>query len=156
VVAIDYGAKDNIFRNLVNAGASGDWCPRKPRWTRFWRSSPMACSSERPGDPAATGVYVPVIRGVLDAGSGLRHLPWPPDAGAGAGARPSRCIRATAAPTIRSSALAEGVVEITSMNHGFAVDAATLPEGVVPPLAVRWQQRGIEITGKKAFSVIPP
>ena len=43
--------------------------------------------SNGPGDPAATGEYaVPAIQGVLDeARAGLRHLPRPPVAGAGAG-----------------------------------------------------------------------
>src|SRR3546814_5787931 len=48
-----------------------------------------------------------------------------------------------------------GVVEITSMNHGFAVDASTLPAGVVETHKSLFDGSscGIAITGKKAFSV---
>jgi carbamoyl-phosphate synthase small subunit len=50
---------------------------------------------------------------------------------------------------------ADGVVEITSMNHGFAVDASTLPAGVVETHKSLFDGSncGIEITGKNAFSV---
>jgi carbamoyl-phosphate synthase small subunit len=49
----------------------------------------------------------------------------------------------------------DGVVEITSMNHGFAVDAATLPAGVVETHKSLFDGSncGIAITGKAAFSV---
>ena len=89
--------------------------------------------SNGPGDPAATGEYaVPVIQ--ADAGdqeAAVRHLPRPPDAGAG-GRRQDvrRCSRATAAPTTRSSAWPTARVEITSMNHGFAVEREGLPDNV--------------------------
>ena len=44
VVAIDYGAKDNIFRNLVKAGARVTVVPAKSRLMRYWRLSPPAYS----------------------------------------------------------------------------------------------------------------
>ena len=60
--------------------------------------------SNGPGDPAATGDYaVPAIQGVLDDGrAGVRHLPRPPAAGAGAGREDLQARRAAiAAPTSR-------------------------------------------------------
>ncbi len=63
--------------------------------------------------------------------AGVRHLPRPPGAGHGAwAARPTSSSSATAAPTIRSSTSRPGKVEITSQNHGFAVDPASLPKDV--------------------------
>jgi carbamoyl-phosphate synthase small subunit len=51
--------------------------------------------------------------------------------------------------------LADGVVEITSMNHGFAVDGATLPEGVEETHVSLFDGSncGIAVKGKRAFSV---
>jgi carbamoyl-phosphate synthase small subunit len=107
VVAIDYGAKDNIFRNLVKAGASVTVVPAETSLEDILALKPAGVFlSNGPGDPAATGEYaVPVIKALLDRdvplfGICLGHqmLGWPP------APRPSRCIRATAAPTIRSSA----------------------------------------------------
>ena len=51
--------------------------------------------------------------------------------------------------------LSDGAVEITSMNHGFAVDAATLPKGVVETHRSLFDGSncGIEVVGKRAFSV---
>jgi carbamoyl-phosphate synthase small subunit len=47
------------------------------------------------------------------------------------------------------------VVEITSMNHGFAVDAASLPEGAVVTHVSLFDGSncGFEMTEKRAFSV---
>ncbi|MGL1213360.1 glutamine amidotransferase-related protein, partial [Vibrio parahaemolyticus] len=82
--------------------------------------------SNGPGDPAATGVYaVPVIQGLLELdvpifGICLGHQML----GLAAGARTTKMHqghRGANHPVKRTS---DGVVEITSMNHGFAVDAA--------------------------------
>ena len=46
-------------------------------------------------------------------------------------------------------------VEITSMNHGFAVDAATLPEGVEETHKSLFDGTncGLRLSGKPVFSV---
>ena len=51
--------------------------------------------------------------------------------------------------------LETGKVEITSMNHGFAVDSQTLPEGVIETHVSLFDGSncGIAITGKRAFGV---
>ena len=68
VVAIDYGAKDNIFRNLVRAGAKVTVVPAKTSLEDVLALEPAGVFlSNGPGDPAATGEYaVPVIKGLLD------------------------------------------------------------------------------------------
>ena len=63
--------------------------------------------------------------------AGLRHLPRPPGARAGARrAGPSSSSSATAARNHPVKHLATGAVEITSQNHGFAVDPESIPADV--------------------------
>ncbi|MFX5743132.1 gamma-glutamyl-gamma-aminobutyrate hydrolase family protein, partial [Acinetobacter baumannii] len=73
VVAIDYGAKRNIFRNLVKAGARVTVVPAIASFEQVMALNPDGVFlSNGPGDPAATADYaVPVIRDVLDAGKPL-------------------------------------------------------------------------------------
>jgi len=162
VVAIDYGAKDNIFRNLVKAGARVTVVPATASLDEVLRHQPAGVFlSNGPGDPAATGDYaVPVIRGLLDRdvpifGICLGHQML----GIAAGAKTVKMHqghRGANHPVQRVGGdFADGVVEITSMNHGFAVDAATLPAGVVETHKSLFDGSncGIAITGKNAFSV---
>ena len=68
VVAIDYGAKRNIFRNLVEAGALVTILPATATYDDIMAHAPDGFFlSNGPGDPAATGEYaVPVIRQLLE------------------------------------------------------------------------------------------
>ena len=88
VVAIDYGAKRNILRCLASAGCDVTVLPATATAEDVLAHDPEGLFlSNGPGDPAATGEYaVPMIREVLEQTRhpGLRHLPRPPDAGAGA------------------------------------------------------------------------
>ena len=119
--------------------------------------------SNGPGDPAATGVYaVPVIRALLDAdvplfGICLGHQMLALAAGAKT-AKMFQGHRGANHPVQRVGGNwgeTEGLVEITSMNHGFAVDGETLPEGVIETHKSLFDGTncGIAITGKKAFGV---
>jgi carbamoyl-phosphate synthase small subunit len=162
VVAIDYGAKDNIFRNLVKAGARVTVVPATASLDEVLEHQPAGVFlSNGPGDPAATGDYaVPVIRGLLERdvpifGICLGHQML----GIAAGAKTVKMHqghRGANHPVQRVGGdFGDGVVEITSMNHGFAVDAATLPKGVVETHKSLFDGSncGIAITGKNAFSV---
>lgn len=107
VVAIDYGAKDNIFRNLVKAGARVTVVPAKTSFDEVMALAPDGVFlSNGPGDPAATGEYaVPVIRALLDAdvplfGICLGHQML----ALAAGAKTIKMHQATAAPTTPSNA----------------------------------------------------
>ncbi len=164
VVAIDYGSKDNIFRNLVKAGARVTVVPAKTSFDEVMALKPDGVFlSNGPGDPAATGEYaVPVIKALLDAdvplfGICLGHQMLALAAGAktikmhqghrGANHPVQRVGEGWGATT--------GLVEITSMNHGFAVDAASLPENVEQTHVSLFDGTncGIAIKGKKAFAV---
>ncbi|APW73286.1 glutamine-hydrolyzing carbamoyl-phosphate synthase small subunit, partial [Sphingopyxis granuli] len=158
VVAIDYGAKDNIFRNLVKAGARVTVVPATATLDEVLSHKPDGVFlSNGPGDPAATGEYaVPVIRGLLDRdiplfGICLGHQML----GIAVGARTVKMHQGHRGANHPVQRAEDGVVEITSMNHGFAVDAATLPAGVVETHKSLFDGSncGIAITGKQAFSV---
>lgn len=134
VVAIDYGAKHNIFRNLVKAGARVTVVPALTSAEDILALEPAGIFlSNGPGDPAATGDHaVPVIRKLMDAGLPifgicLGHQLLALAVG-GKTVKMHQGHRGANHPVMRHE---DGVVEITSMNHGFAVDEASLPEGAV-------------------------
>ncbi|HEY0597474.1 glutamine-hydrolyzing carbamoyl-phosphate synthase small subunit [Sphingopyxis sp.] len=158
VVAIDYGAKDNIFRNLVKAGARVTVVPATASLDEVLSHQPAGVFlSNGPGDPAATGDYaVPVIQGLLTRdipifGICLGHQML----GLAAGAKTVKMHQGHRGANHPVQRAEDGVVEITSMNHGFAVDASTLPAGVVETHKSLFDGSncGIAITGKNAFSV---
>lgn len=158
VVAVDYGAKDNIFRNLVQAGADVTIVPAETSLEAVLSLKPAGVFlSNGPGDPAATGAYaVPMIQGLLERdipvfGICLGHQMLALAAGAKT-IKMHQGHRGANHPVKRH---ADSVVEITSMNHGFAVDNSALPEGVVETHVSLFDGSncGIEIAGKRAFGV---
>ncbi len=158
VVAIDYGAKHNIFRNLVAAGARVTVVPAETSADAIMALKPAGIFlSNGPGDPAATGVYaVPVIRALMDAGLPifgicLGHQLLALAVGAST-LKMHQGHRGANHPVRRD---ADSVVEITSMNHGFAVDAASLPDGAVVTHTSLFDGSncGFEWPEKRIFSV---
>ena len=158
VVAVDYGSKDNIFRNLVKAGARVTVVPAQTSLESILELKPDGVFlSNGPGDPAATGEYaVPTIQGLLKKdvpifGICLGHQML----GLAAGAQTSKMHQGHRGANHPVKRLADGVVEITSMNHGFAVDNATLPDTIEETHVSLFDGSncGIAIKGKKAFGV---
>ncbi len=143
VVAIDYGAKRNIFRNLVKAGAKVTVVPAETGLDEILALEPKGVFlSNGPGDPAATGEYaVPVIQALLERdipifGICLGHQMLALAAGAKT-MKMHQGHRGANHPVQRigggwdaEEGGGEGLVEITSMNHGFAVDSDSLPDNV--------------------------
>jgi carbamoyl-phosphate synthase small subunit len=130
VVAVDYGAKRNILRCLASAGCRVTVVPATATADDILRHAPDGVFlSNGPGDPAATGEYaVPAIRAVLDAGVPLFGICLGHQLLALAlGARTYQMERGHRGANQPVKDLATGKVEITSQNHGFAVDPETLP-----------------------------
>lgn len=164
VVALDFGAKDNIFRNLVKAGARVTVLPAETSFDQIMAHKPDGVFlSNGPGDPAATGEYaVPVIKALLDAdmplfGICLGHQMLALAAGAKT-MKMHQGHRGANHPVQRVGDTWEtsrDLVEITSMNHGFAVDGDSLPADVIETHKSLFDGSncGIAIKGKNAFGV---
>ena len=132
VVAIDYGLKRNILRNLVDAGSEVVVVPATASFDDIVGHVPDGLFlSNGPGDPAATGEYaVPVIRKWLDTGKPLFGICLGHQLLALAvGAKTEKMFQGHRGANHPVKRLSDGRVEITSMNHGFAVDRASLPSG---------------------------
>ena len=132
VVAVDYGMKRNILRHLVAAGARVTVVPAAATFDEIMAHRPQGIFlSNGPGDPAATGVHaVPTIQAVLNAGLPLFGICLGHQLlGLALGGRTVKMHQGHRGANHPVKRLADGRVEITSMNHGFAVDAASLPAG---------------------------
>jgi carbamoyl-phosphate synthase small subunit len=158
VVAIDYGIKRNILRNLVDVGCDVTVVPATASFEDIMAHAPDGLFlSNGPGDPAATGEYaVPVIQQWLATkkplfGICLGHQML----ALAVGAKTEKMHQGHRGANHPVKRLSDGAVEITSMNHGFAVDAATLPAGTTPTHTSLFDGSncGFELTGQPAFSV---
>ncbi|MBO1323960.1 glutamine-hydrolyzing carbamoyl-phosphate synthase small subunit [Acetobacter sp. TBRC 12305] len=131
VVAVDYGAKRNILRCLVAAGCDVTVVPATTTGEEILALKPEGVFlSNGPGDPAATASYaVPAIRTVLEAGVPLFGICLGHQLLAlTLGAKTYKMERGHRGANQPVKDLQTGRVEITSQNHGFAVDADTLPD----------------------------
>ena len=130
---MDYGAKRNILRCLASAGCRVTVVPATATAEDILRHEPDGVFlSNGPGDPAATAAYaVPAIQAVLDRriplfGICLGHQLL----ALALGGKTYKLDRGHRGANQPVKELATGKVEITSQNHGFAVDDKTLPPGV--------------------------
>jgi carbamoyl-phosphate synthase small subunit len=158
VVAVDYGNKRNIFRLLVEAGARVTVVPASATFDEIMAHEPDGFFlSNGPGDPAATGEYaVPVIRQMLETkkplfGICLGHQML----ALAVGGMTSKMFQGHRGANHPVKRLSDGQVEITSMNHGFAVEREGLPENVRETHVSLFDGSncGIELTDRPAFSV---
>ena len=133
VVAIDYGIKRNILRQLAGHSCKVTVVPARTEAADILALKPDGTFlSNGPGDPAATGSYaVPVIRTLIGKlptfGICLGHQML----GLAVGAKTRKMHQGHHGANHPVKDLTTGKVEITSMNHGFAVDRATLPANAV-------------------------
>ena len=133
VVAIDYGIKRNILRLLAHVGCKVTVVPARTPADEIMALRPDGVFlSNGPGDPAATGEYaVPVIRKLIDSGTPtfgicLGHQML----GIAVGGRTVKMHQGHHGANHPVKDMTTGKVEITSMNHGFAVDKDSLPKNV--------------------------
>ena len=133
VVAIDYGIKRNILRLLADHGCRVTVLPATATAEDILAHKPDGVFlSNGPGDPAATGEYaVPAIRGVIDAGVPIFGICLGHQMlGLALGGKTVKMHQGHHGANHPVKDLTTGKVEITSMNHGFAVDAKSLPDNV--------------------------
>jgi carbamoyl-phosphate synthase small subunit len=158
VVAIDYGIKRNILRLLAGEGCKITVVPATTSAEDILAMKPDGVFlSNGPGDPAETGKYaVPVIQQVIASGTPtfgicLGHQML----GLAVGAKTRKMHQGHHGANHPVKDETTGKVEITSMNHGFAVDQATLPKGATQTHVSLFDGSncGIQLEGKPVFSV---
>lgn len=158
VVAIDYGAKRNILRCLASLGCRVTVVPADAPAEDILRHKPDGIFlSNGPGDPAATGVYaVPIVRQLIDTGLPVFGICLGHQILALAlGARTAKMHLGHRGANHPVKDLATGRVEITSQNHGFAVQPDSLPAGVEVSHVSLFDgsNEGIKLKDRPVFSV---
>ena len=158
VVALDFGAKRNILRCLASVGCDVTVLPATATAEEVLAHDPDGVFlSNGPGDPAATGEYaVPMIKEVLKTdlpvfGICLGHQML----ALALGAKTIKMNHGHHGANHPVKDHETGKVEITSMNHGFAVDAQSLPDGVVETHTSLFDGSncGIRIADRPVYSV---
>ena len=132
VVAVDFGAKHAILRNLSHRGCRVTVVPAAARAEEILERRPDGVFlANGPGDPAATGRYaVPEVRRLVDSGIPVFGICLGHQLMALAlGARTEKMHMGHRGGNHPVRHIGTGKVEITSQNHGFVVAEDTLPAG---------------------------
>jgi carbamoyl-phosphate synthase small subunit len=158
VAVLDYGIKRNILRALTSIGARATVLPASTTAEEVLARAPNGILlSNGPGDPSATGDYaVPEIRKLVDSGLpvfgiclGHQMLSL------ALGAKTIKMDQGHHGANHPVKDLETGKVEIVSMNHGFTVDRAGLPEAVQETHVSLFDgsNAGIRLKDRPVFSV---
>jgi carbamoyl-phosphate synthase small subunit len=158
VIVLDFGVKENILRCLGSIKAHVRVMPATTSFDDIMAYKPDGVLlSNGPGDPAATGVYaVPTIKALIEAGMPLFGICLGHQMlGLALGGTTVKMPQGHHGANHPVKDLATGKVEIVSMNHGFALDAQSLPEGVTQTHISLFDGSncGIGIADKGVFSV---
>jgi carbamoyl-phosphate synthase small subunit len=157
VVAYDFGVKENILRQLRNAGCRVTVVPATtPAKDALALGPDGIFLSNGPGDPAEVKYGIEAVKELAKAdkpvfGICLGHQIL----GLALGAKTFKLPFGHHGGNHPVKDLTTGKVEITSQNHGFAVDPASLPDGVRVSHVNLYDDTcaGIEVEGKPVFSV---
>ncbi|MEJ2316026.1 MAG: glutamine-hydrolyzing carbamoyl-phosphate synthase small subunit [Gammaproteobacteria bacterium] len=156
VVAYDYGIKRNILRMLVDRGCRITVVPAMTPASEVLAMKPDGIFlSNGPGDPEPCDYAIEAIRDLLETetplfGICLGHQLL----GLASGARTVKMKFGHHGANHPVQDLESKSVMITSQNHGFAVDEATLPDNLVATHKSLFDGslQGIHRTDKPAFS----
>ena len=158
VVALDYGIKRNILRNLAGRGCEVIVVPAETGAEDILAHNPDGIFlSNGPGDPAATGAYaIPTIQKLLQSGKPIFGICLGHQMLCLAlGAKTHKMVVGHRGANHPVKDLTTGMVEITSQNHGFVVDMDSLPEEieVTHKSLFDGTLSGIQLKDKPVFSV---
>ena len=132
VVAMDFGMKWNILRCLTHVGCDVTVVPGTASAEEVLKHKPEGIFlSNGPGDPAALGPIIENINNLCNSGTPIFGICLGHQLlGHALGGKTFKLKfghRGANQPVINKTT---NKVEITTQNHGFAVDLATLPSGV--------------------------
>jgi len=156
VVAYDYGIKRNIMRMLVDRGCRVTVVPAQTSADEVMAMSPDGIFlSNGPGDPEPCGYAIEAIKQIVDAGMPtfgicLGHQLL----GLASGAKTAKMKFGHHGANHPVQDLETGSVMISSQNHGFAVDEASLPANLraTHKSLFDGSLQGIHRTDRPAFS----
>ncbi|WP_417672437.1 glutamine-hydrolyzing carbamoyl-phosphate synthase small subunit [Roseibium sp.] len=158
VVALDFGVKRNILRLLADAGCDVTVLPANATAEEVLSYNPDGVFlSNGPGDPAATGKYATktiktlVDKGIPTFGICLGHQIL----ALALGGKTVKMHQGHHGANHPVKDMTTGKVEITSMNHGFAVDSASLPANIEETHVSLFDGSncGLKVKGEPIFSV---
>ncbi len=158
IVAVDYGAKRNILRQLAGQGARVTVVPATASAKDILAHNPDGIFlSNGPGDPAATGKYaVPAIKALMETGKPMFGICLGHQLmGLALGGTTEKMHQGHHGANHPVKDLTTGKVEITSMNHGFAVKSESLPDSVEQTHISLFDgsNAGLKVKHKPIFSV---
>jgi carbamoyl-phosphate synthase small subunit len=156
IVAYDYGIKLNILRMLASRGCDITVVPAQTPAAEVLAMNPDGVFlSNGPGDPEPCDYAIKAIRDILEAdlpvfGICLGHQLL----ALASGAKTMKMNHGHHGANHPVQCLADGTVMITSQNHGFAVDEASLPANLEATHKSLFDGtlQGLRRTDKAAFS----
>ncbi len=133
IVAYDFGMKYNILRRLRQHGFAVQVVPATTPAAEALRHNPAGVFlSNGPGDPAALGYAVRAVGDMVKSGIPVFGICLGHQIlGQALGGKTFKLKFGHRGANQPVKDLASGRVEITSQNHGFAVEAKTLPAGIL-------------------------